>query len=334
MDEYSDVDLNLVHHTGASAGRWAGLTPGSSTVQYLELLSAPTSTFYRQMFKAAAGDAAHTSHNSNSSRALFLTDPFRSSPKYFGPSICFTLSFQTKLAQLHHTESGTRHSNPSRPKTNSTCVRRSLSCQRKLSVACFLPIPHGAGPASWPWPLFSGCRPQWTASEPPPTSFCKLEALLVSRERHNQLLVLSPLASVTLEHLVHTTSTARCTRTLVIRDEAATLLRCITRWSWFTKDLSSRTHKTRTIVTQLCVPPDNRLATSEESSLLQIWQVIHHFILRMKHRKLHLCVRGGRHSTYPKQSSLVFLQCSCSFHSSKHPTLQQIVFELSFCLPD
>ena len=43
---------------------YGGLIRVSSSEQYVELLSAPPSACSRQMFNAAAGDAAHISHTS------------------------------------------------------------------------------------------------------------------------------------------------------------------------------------------------------------------------------------------------------------------------------
>ena len=55
------------------SGKQGGLTPPPSTVQFVDLPSAPPSTCFLQFFKAAASDAAHTSNKSIRSCTLCFT---------------------------------------------------------------------------------------------------------------------------------------------------------------------------------------------------------------------------------------------------------------------
>ena len=106
---------------------YGGLIPVSSSEQYVELLSALPSACSRQMFNAAAGDAAHFSHTSIhpffKTKLLFqvFVEVLLALSDFF-----FVLTLlhrgacglkQPSLhAQLHDAESGTAHASVSRPK--------------------------------------------------------------------------------------------------------------------------------------------------------------------------------------------------------------------------
>ena len=126
--------------------------PLAVTVQHVELPSTPP-TLSRQMFKAAAGDAAHTFVQMYEFLHYVQHLPFQVvdevvwaftflSPSFLKLVRSPTFQIPTFFAAspsapymatpLHHTELA--YSYPSRSTVDTTCFRRSLWCPRRLSA--------------------------------------------------------------------------------------------------------------------------------------------------------------------------------------------------------